>query len=139
MGPQGLELCEVTPAGVEACSAPRAASIDARAGQSFVLRGEGFMDSEPFRLDEEIGKVTISASPARRSTQVFGVVLMAIGSAATLGCGIGLPVAVQSGTGAPGVGGCLAGGLISLGVGVPLFLSQSRTTYTFSSLGTLRF
>jgi hypothetical protein len=135
----GLKLCEVDPSGgTSGCWAPSGTSVDARAGQEFVLHGEDFLDSERFRLADQLGHVTIYASPASRSVRTFSVVLMAFGGAATLGCAVGLPVAVQSdsGTSLPfGIG--LVGGLLSLAVSIPLFLD--RTTYTLSGLGTYTF
>jgi hypothetical protein len=96
--PGGLGLCELAPAGGVTRCAGTGASIDARAGQAFVLSGEDFIDSERFRLDDQTGSVTLHAAPARRSLRTISVVLMALGGAAALGCGVGVPVSLQSGS-----------------------------------------
>lgn len=148
--PLGSSFCEAAPItnGVPAPELPAGGAlrcsrstriIDARAGQEFVLHGEGFLDSERFQLDDRIGSVTIRASPASRGLKTFSLAVMAVGSAATLGCGIGLPIAGQAGSWVtPAVGICLGGGLVALGASLPLFFVP-RTTYTISGLGSFHF
>jgi hypothetical protein len=140
MAPAALELCEATPSGIAPrCSRPAGASVDARGGQEYFLRGPDYLDSDRFRLDDRGGKVSIRAAPATLAARRGAAVLVALGSAATLACGVGL-LAVAPVDGGPVVplGGCLGGGLLSMAVSVPLLVT-ARTTFTLSSIGTYHF
>jgi hypothetical protein len=116
------------------CSAPCASSVDARAHQEFFLGGDGFLKSERFRLDDQLGAVTIYASIGTTARRIGTLVGMVFGGSAMLGCGVWLPIAAQfDGSSAlpPLLSTCLGGGLLALAVSIPVYLGN-KTTYSWA-------
>jgi hypothetical protein len=141
--PGTFKLCEQAEG--ELRCVERGSTIDARAGQELFLHHDDYVDSERFRLDDQVGTVKFHVAPGSRGARTFSIVLMALGGSATLACGVGLPVAAQSVTGqGTAVGTCFGLGLVAFSVSLPLFF-VNRTTYTLSGgdsssgLGALRF
>ncbi len=131
-----LELREAAPSGGNlVCDEGCGVAVDGRAHEEFFVGGEGILESDRFRLDDRIGRVEISVSPGSAAARTGGIVVTAIGGAAALGCGVGMPVAARADAPTPGlVATCLIGGAVAVGGGLYLLLT-TRTTYAIAAHG----
>lgn len=126
------------------CTAPCDSWVDGRKGQQFVVAGDGIPESDPFRLHEKEGDVTLQVDPGSGMGLMGGFTLTYLGIAGAvmapvfIGLAYGLPETEYEGGEEKeigpnpiflytGVGGAIAG-VVGLGIGIPLWI-YSGTDY----------
>lgn len=116
------------------CVSPCDSWVDGRRGQQFVVAGDGVPESDPFRLHEKEGDVTLEVDPGSGGGIAGGFVLTSIGIAGAVAGPLIIGLSFIGGDAdstSPirytGIGAAIVG-VVGLGIGIPLWIS-SGTDY----------